>query len=243
MTPRGSVDWERVRSVLKEIHSTSPDFLSENALIGGGASWFFRHQIELSNDKDFALSLTDEEKGLWFSKDIDFMGSMMDDYERLLHISRTGEPPRFRIQNVWIDTPEIGLRMHPDTVLKRAYLGSLDGFNFQVAHPVDVLNEKQALLKSPKADQRPQDRLHIEALRTFIKLDLCQRIENPAYFQNLADAKAWREDATFAKEVDESIFECPLFRKRMENIQTHLESISFANPVRQWIRHHIFNAA
>lgn len=39
---------------------------------------------------------------------------------------KTGNPPRFKIEEIWIDTPEIGLTMHPDIVLRRAYPGLLD---------------------------------------------------------------------------------------------------------------------
>ncbi len=241
LEPRGDVDWTKVKQVLKTIYQQSPEFLFENALIGGGAAWFYKTVLNKANDPDFKIELNPQKEILWLSKDIDFIGSNLNEYEVLLKTKKTGTPPRFYIEGVWIDTPEIGLTMHPDVVLKRTYQGYLeqDLGEYQVAHPADVLKEKLALVNSPKATKRPQDILHIEAIKEFIKFDLCQRIEKKELFQNAADAKAWRDDAILAKTVDWTIFSCSKLQRRLEVAYQNLESVSYSNSVRQWIKHHL----
>ena len=75
LEPRGDVDWTRIRQVLGTINKQSPEFLFQNALIGGGAAWFYKTILHNANDPDFKIHLSPEKEILWLSKDIDFIGS------------------------------------------------------------------------------------------------------------------------------------------------------------------------
>jgi hypothetical protein len=167
---RGGIDWERTRETLLRIQEINPAFTTENCLIGGSAAWFYRNLLERKNDPDFPpVKFTEEEEAVWYSKDVDFIGTKKKDYPEELQTQPEGDPPRFFINGVWVDTPDEGLFITGSIALKTALeienpqTGSL----YKTASPVLLYREKKALIQKTKAEgtqERPQDILH---LRTF----------------------------------------------------------------------------
>ena len=107
---RGAVDWEVIKSVASQIARFTPDFLEENVLIGGSAAWFYRSYLEREHDPDYPPVFYDSnESELWFSKDIDVLGTKRDDITRRLGVPLSGEPCVPRVEGVWIDSPNEGV--------------------------------------------------------------------------------------------------------------------------------------
>ncbi len=170
------VDWNAVRRVLARIGENSGDFLEANVLIGGGAAWFYRSLLEISQDKDFpAPDFSAEENRIWISKDIDFIGTRREEIPERLGIPTEGEPPAPRIDGIWIDSPNEGLFLTYERALPTALTSTLpDGTDFFVASPILLHREKTELVLRK---DRPQDRLHLEALARASGLVLCRLME------------------------------------------------------------------
>ena len=180
-TPAGTVDWEKTLETLLKIQEINPGFIEDNALIGGTAAWFYRTLLEKEQDKDFPCPpYTAAEEKLWLSKDIDFMGTKRRDYPKELQIEATGEPPKVKIDGVWVDTPDEGVYLTRTGVLKTAVEieNPESGHSFKVASPTQLYREKKALLAGGRTKKRPQDPLHLRVLKTAAKLLLCKLAEN-----------------------------------------------------------------
>ena len=175
---RGSVDWEVVKSVVSRISEIAPDFLEDNVLIGGSAAWFYRSHLERVNDPDFPpIAYSSDECQLWYSKDIDVLGTKRDDIGRQLGVPLSGDPCVPRVDGVWIDSPDEGVFITKSNTASSALHTNLtDGTEFKIASPILLYREKFDLRDSPK--DRPQDNLHLRTLESASRLAICQLAES-----------------------------------------------------------------
>jgi len=208
---RGSIDWESTRQTLLRIQELNPAFTTENCLIGGSAAWFYRTLLDKENDPDFPpVQFTEEENAVWYSKDVDFIGTKREDYPDELQTQPEGDPPRFYIDGVWVDTPDEGLFITRNRALKTALeienpqTGSL----YKVASPILLYREKKALLQKAKgvgAEQRPQDTLHLKTFRRASRLIISNlaETENPNQREATLLFKLLKETQEIAPEIFE----------------------------------------
>ena len=235
---RGSVDWRAVESTLAEIHRISPDFLEENVLIGGGASFFYRELVEKTNDRDFPATLeTGEDRYLWLSKDIDFVGTPKDEipWQLGLHEDESG---KCMVNGVWVDSPDVGYTFDAAMARSTAIVVTSEnyGIDFLVISPALLLKEKRALIEDPKK-RRTQDKLHAEVSKQAIKLLLCKWVEEiPRTKDNL---KAWKTLADETKRYAPDLLDDPIVSRRLNLAAESLMEDPIGKSVYHWIKHKI----
>ncbi len=176
-TPRGNITWEHVKKVIDKIQEINPVFSDENYIIGGSGAWFYRRLLEKENDTDFPCpAYTAEEEINWLSKDVDFIGTTKnEDYPIELQTPATGTPPKVYIENIWVDSPDVGLYITKQRAQKTAVeiTNPKTRSSYKVASPILLYREKKELLKTKKPN-RPQDTLHAKTLKTASKLLICK---------------------------------------------------------------------
>lgn len=236
---RGNVDWPTIVQVLCDISRRSEEFLMDNALIGGAACAFYRVKLQKEAGQDFRPpQYTPDQECVWLSRGVDFIGQRLDEYGEALGIQPEGEPPRFYVGGVWIDSPEVGLSMKAKRCVRDAIVATVevDGekVSFSAADPITLYREKVALVRHRK--DRPQDPLHAEVLREFLFLDLTKRLEQGHL--SAAAAKQWRDDAKEIKEVDSSFHDDVRFRRRVHSALSRAD-MDTPKAVRAYVSHHI----
>ncbi len=237
--PRGEVDWPAVVRVLREISRRSEEFLMDNALIGGAACAFYRVKLDQEGDPDFrSPPASEREEQIWLSRDIDFIGQRLDEYGAALGLEARGNPPRFYVDGVWIDSPEIGVSLDPRRCLRDAIVSSVEvegeKVTFNTADPITLYREKMALLE--QKEKRPQDSLHAGVLKEFLSLDLVKRLERGVL--GAAGAKQWRDDAREIKEIDPTFHLDARYRRRVHAALVRFES-GQPKAVRAYVDHHV----
>jgi len=218
---RGNVDWEITRQTIGRIQEINPAFTSDNCLIGGSAAWFYRTLLEKENDPDFpAVAYTPEEEAIWYSQDVDFIGTKRENYPSELQTEPEGSPPIVRINGVWVDTPDEGLFLTRNEASKTAVEAEnpITGNSFQIASPILLYREKKTLLQEKN---RPQDILHLKTFRQASKLLLCKLAEDATLNQKQAGLlfKLLKEAENIAPELleDNQLF------MRLSHQMEHLE--------------------
>lgn len=206
MSKRGEIDWGITKGVLETIQEINPAFTTENYLIGGSAAWFYKTFLEKESDPDFpAPTYTQEENNLWYSKDIDFLGTKREDLPRELQTRPEGDPPIVKINGIWIDSPNEGVFITRENAAKTALEAENPetGGYYKVASPTLLYKEKKRLGEMWKAGSRPQDALHKRALKTAARLLLCKLAENKGLNQKQAALlfKLLKETQEIAPEI------------------------------------------
>lgn len=238
---RGNVDWERTKVVLRGIHDLAPDFLATNALIGGAASWFYREALIKMADVDFPLpSLTPDEATLWFSKEVDFLGDHAADYPKLLGVAPVGDPPRVMVADTWIDSPNRGMTISPESCVLHAQDATIDEtISFAVMDPVSLYEEKCALVRDRAISNRvsrPQDPLHVHVLREYLYCNLVRRLE--AATITTPEARAWGNDARRLKTMQQDFHLDLRYRRRVHAALPHVRTQP-ARAVTAYVEHHV----
>ena len=95
-----------------------------------------------------------------------------------------------------------------------------------------LYDEKLAVLKRK---ERPQDRLHLRALETFLKCEFCREAESP----DALEADEWVERARIVKTADHDFFSRePLFTERLKRAIRALERREHRS-LKHWAKHHL----
>ena len=236
--PRGAVDWNTIEATLVEIHKLAPDFLEENVLIGGGASFFYKRLVEKAADKDFPPILeTGETRFLWMSKDIDFIGTPKDEIPSELGIEEGGSG-KCTVNGVWIDSPDVGYTFNSAIAKSTAIAARSEshGVDFLVISPALLLKEKRALIKDTQKN-RPQDEVHAKTLGQAIKVLLCQWVEaKPSDKERI---RAWKTLADEVKEYVPDLLDDRILSRRLISAAEHLKQDPIAKSAYHWIKHKV----
>ena len=225
-------NWERIRAALKLLAEAFPDEFSNWVLIGGGASWFFRDQLQHANDPDFRVPAysTDEETA-WLSKDVDFMGLTEAEGEALLGSPFKPETHTISFRGLEVDFLEEGFRLTLDLALRNSREVRTSDFTFYVIDPGVLYAEKAALVASKS---RPQDPLHQALLAEFLKYELCTDVERPIEL----DARDWVARAKTIKSADLEFFARDgQFARRLALGISKLSPLH--KQVKHWAKHHL----
>jgi len=182
--------WEGLSGIIRSLLEKEPGFMDAAVLVGGAACWFYRSLLEEANDPDFRMPpLSPEDESLWLSKDVDYTNLPL---ERLA--SLPSELP--------VGAFQFGVRLGPDDFLETARTVQLDypdgvSYAILIADPLTLYREKDAAAQKLR---RPQDRLHLEALREYLLLELTTLAEREP-----PDFPAWSQLAhrikTYAPEL------------------------------------------
>ncbi len=236
---RGHVDWKVAAQTLSKIHKISPQFFNKNVLIGGSACWFYREALASANDPDFKLpQSTPSDEINWLSKDMDFIGTTVPEMAALLGVTLSEEKQKILINNVWIDSPVVGIVINAENGRKGTRSAYIDEIQVEVVNPALLYAEKVSLVKGAKeSNTRPQDALHVTMMEQYLSYELCYRVEASSLPE--LDAKDWRSDAILIKSVHPEFFETPALAKRLLSAMTRLISKKEASPVYHWIKHHV----
>lgn len=180
MENRGTINWTKTKETIEEIQRISPGFTEGNCLIGGSAAWFYRTLLTQKKDRDFpAADYTEEEEKIWYSKDVDFIGTKKEELAKELQTTAGGEPPVVKINGVWVDTPDEGLFLTRNLAQKTAIeiQNTETGDIYKVTSATLLYREKKELAKLEKTLARPQDALHLRTLKQAAKLTICSLLE------------------------------------------------------------------
>lgn len=240
-TPRGNVDWEKTGETLREIQKINPAFITENSVIGGSAAWFYRTLLEKENDQDFhPPHYTEEENAIWYSKDLDFIGTNREDYPAQLQIQPEGEPPKIFINGVWVDSPNDGLFLTKDRAARTAIEveNPSTGNFYKVASPILLYREKQTLIQ--QKTNRPQDSLHLQTLLQASRLLICKFAEDPTLNQKQAATlfKLLKE----AQEIAPELLANPQLAKRLIQQMERLASLPHGKAIYHLLKNQILKS-
>jgi len=221
-----------------DIPKIAPLFLEENILIGGGACFFYKQTLAKAKDRDFPpLPEADEDRYLWLSKDIDFIGTRKDQIPAELGI----EPDisgKCHVRGTWIDSPDAALTFTFEMAKSTAIPARVDssGLDFFAISPALLLREKRVLLADPTKN-RPQDVLHASTLAQATKLLLCQWLEAPSLDKERI--KAWKLLANETKEYAPDLLEDPCVIRRLRTAAEPLREHPVAKSAWHWIEHKV----
>jgi len=192
------VDWQGVKKCLADIHQTSPEFLRRSVVIGGGACWFYRVQLEKNADPDFPFPIREATANdPWLSKDLDFTGIFRGDAYKLLpaFVETSTEGQRFlAVNGVRLGFAQVGVTFDPAEVFARARIAQFKSaqthIEFLVIDPVSLYREKQALAQ--KRNQ-PNDHAHLETLNRYVAWEFVTTAER--YAKNSNSELAQRQES------------------------------------------------
>ena len=226
-------DWPAFRRHLKLLSDTFPEAFTGWVLIGGGACWFYRTVLERWADPDFPVpTFSPEENEMWLSKDIDFMGPTVKAGEALLAAPFKTESHTISFQGIEVDFLEEGVQLTRQEAARNARQVRASEVVFRVADAGDLFAEKLAVLRRK---ERPQDRLHLRVLETFLKCEFCREAESAA----VLDADEWIERARKAKTADIGFFETDA--RLIERLGQAIRQIQAREhrALKHWAKHHL----
>lgn len=224
-----NLGWEQIEAAILNVAKISEEAIERLVLVGGSASAFYQDLLERAKDPDFKPPVfTLEEKILWLSKDVDFMGMSKEELSELLGIAQTGTPPNVYVHGIWIDIVDNGLTLSGDSAVNAGAEFDLKGVAINVLTPAMLYKEKRALTKLP--NPRPQDFLHLKTLKEFVPYYLTATLE-----KGFVPSRQWVKLASQAKNIEPSLLKHPALVKRLKVVQLGAEYRSSA----AWIKHHI----
>lgn len=226
-------DWSAFRRSLKLLADAFPNHFENWVLIGGGACWFYRTVLERWNDSDFPRPpFSSEEESVWLSKDIDFMGLTIQEAETLLGSPIKEETHTITFRDMELDFLQEGVWLTLSEATRNAREVRTPDFVFRVLDAAQLFTEKRAVLRQK---ERPQDRLHLRVLETFLKCEFCREVEAPAAL----DAQEWVDRARAVKIADHDFFvRDALFVSRLKRGISGLSAREHARVV-HWAKHHL----
>jgi len=226
-------DWPAFRRHLKVLSDAFPEQFNDWVLIGGGACWFYRAMLERWNDPDFpAPAFSPDQEREWLSKDVDFMGPTVAEGETLFRAPFKEETHTFTFQGIEVDFLEQGVRLSPAEARRTAREVRTPDSIFRVADAALLYDEKLAVLRRK---ERPQDRLHLQVLETFLKCEFCREVETP----DVLDADEWLNRARTVKTADLEFFsrDSGLRERLARGIRTLDRREHRA--LKHWAKHHL----
>lgn len=226
-------DWEKIRDALQLLEQRFPELFPLWQLVGGGACWFYRRNLEQTDDPDFRTPIfTPEEEITWLSKDVDFMGISSEEAAELFGAPVKPETRTITYAGLEVDFIEQGLHMTERESADSARQVHASGFDFFVVDPALLYDEKFALAEKKN---RPQDILHRDLLAEFLKCEFCRDAEQPEQLE----VRDWLKRARMVKTANILFFaDDPRLTKRLVpairalNLHEH-------RALKHWAKHHL----
>lgn len=226
-------DWPAFRRQLKLLSDAFPGVFDGWVLIGGGACWFYRTTLELWDDNDFPVPMfSADEDTMWLSKDIDFMGPSVAEGEALLAAPFKADTHTISFQGIEVHFLEEGVHLTVREVTRNARRVHTPEVVFRVADAADLFAEKRAVIGRK---ERPQDRLHLRALETFLKCEFCREAESAG----VLDVDEWVDRARAVKTSDRGFFQSDArFATRLAAAIHRLQAREH-RALKHWAKHHL----
>jgi hypothetical protein len=171
-----NVDWEKIKGCIVQIDRVAKEFLYHAVMIGGAATWFYRHKLGTANDRDFNISKSNaDDEDHWLSRDIDFIGIPPEEALLLLpaHVVSENGRKHIEIEGVRVGFAQVGLTFDADEVFQNARAGRISHSGGEVevfiADPLSLYFEKCKLRQQRGYES---DRQHASLLFEYVAFEL-----------------------------------------------------------------------